>query len=129
MNPGLKNEISLVVSELLTAKAMGSGVLDVYATPAMIALMEQTAAESVEMLLEEGCTTVGTKISVEHLAATPVGMRVYCKSELVAVEGRKLVFSVEVYDESGLIGKGDHERFIILSERFMEKTNGKLKKS
>ena len=128
MNPGIKNEVSVMVTDALSAKAMGSGTLAVYATPAMIALMEQTAAESVEGLVEEGKTTVGTKIDAEHLAATPVGMKVTCKSELIDVDNRRLVFRIEAFDEAGLIGKAHHERFIIDQERFIEKTYRKLEK-
>ncbi len=128
MQIGTKHEVTVRVTQELSAKEMGSGTLEVYATPAMVALMEQTAAESVENLLEEGKTSVGTKIEVEHLAATPIGMEVTCKSELTAFENRKLVFSLEAYDEAGLIGKAYHERFIIDQERFLEKTYGKLKK-
>lgn len=128
MNVGIKNQIELIVSEEKTAKKVGSGLLEVYATPAMIALMEQTAAESVEKELDEGMTTVGIKINVDHLAATPIGMKVVCNSTLVRVDGRKLVFEIEASDEAGLIGKAYHERFIVDSERFMGKTLGKIKK-
>lgn len=128
MEVGIKNELSVLVNEELSAKVMGSGTLMVYATPAMVALMEQTAAESVEAFLGEGKTSVGTKMDVEHLAATPIGMEVKCKSELTAIEDRKLIFSIEAFDDAGLIGKAYHERFIISSERFLEKTYGKLKK-
>lgn len=128
MEIGIKNRIELNVTAEKTAKVVGSGLLEVYATPAMIALMEQTAAESVENELEEGMTTVGIKINVDHLAATPIGMKVYCESKLVQVEGRKLIFEIEAFDEAGLIGKAYHERFIIDSTRFMEKTLSKVQK-
>lgn len=128
MNTGIKNKIELNVTENKTAKTVGSGTLDVFATPAMIALMEQTAAESVEKELEQGTTTVGIKINVEHLAATPVGMNVSCQSTLVEVDGRKLVFDIEAFDEAGMIGKAYHERFIVDSKRFMDKTLSKLEK-
>ena len=128
MKPGIKNEISLFVTQERSASAMGSGTLEVFATPAMVALMEQTAAESVESLLEEGNTTVGTMIQVNHLAATPMGMKVTCNSELVAVEGRKLTFKLEAFDEVGLIGTADHERFVVGADRFLEKVNAKIKK-
>ena len=128
MKPGIKNEISLFVTQERSAAAMGSGTLEVFATPAMVALMEQTAAESVESLLEEGNTTVGTMIQVNHLAATPMGMKVTCNSELVAVEGRKLTFKIEAHDEAGLIGTADHERFVVGADRFLEKVNAKIKK-
>ena len=128
MEVGIKHENKIVVSTDKTAAVVGSGLLEVFATPAVIALMEQTASESVSAMLDEGTTTVGTKINVDHLAATPVGMVVRCVSTLTGVDGRKLCFEIEAYDESGLIGKAYHERFIVLSERFMQKTNAKLQK-
>lgn len=128
MKIGTENKIKMMVTDSKTARAMGSGTLDVFATPAMIALMEQTAAESVDSQLEEGMTSVGTLMNAEHLAATPVGMAVYSESVLVSAEGRKLAFEIKVYDEAGIIGKAYHERFIVNGERFFEKTLGKLKK-
>ncbi len=128
MKVGLVKTNILTVTKALTAKQVGSGTLDVYATPAMIALMEQTAAESVEAEVGEGKTTVGTKLNVEHLSATPIGMEVTCKSELAEVDGRRLVFKIEVYDEAGIIGRADHERFVVDAERFISKTYGKLTK-
>ena len=128
MEIGIKNTVKLIVSEELTAKSVGSGTLAVYATPAMLALMERTAAESVEQTLEEGKTSVGTKLNAEHLAATPVGMEVICSSELVEVDNRRLVFKIEAYDESGIIGRAEHERFIVDADRFLEKTYAKIKK-
>ncbi len=128
MNTGIQNEIKMIVTEDKTALAMGSGVLRVFATPAMVALMEQTAAESVEKLLGEGKTSVGTLINVQHLAATPVGMEVTCKSVLKEIDQRRLSFEVEAFDEAGLIGKASHERFVVDKERFTEKTYGKIQK-
>ena len=128
MEIGIKNKLSLIVTEGLTAKAVGSGTLAVYATPSMIALMEKTAAESVELLLGDGKTSVGTKLEVEHLSATPIGMEVSCISELKEIDNRRLIFSIEAYDEVGLIGKAKHERFIVDAERFTLKTYEKPKK-
>lgn len=128
MKLGIKAEKNLLVESGHTAKAMGSGDLEVFSTPSMIALMEGCAAESVAGELEEGMTTVGTHIAVEHLAATPMGMKVVCKSTLEKVDGRALRFSLEVYDECGLIGKGEHDRFIVPAEKFLKKTYEKLKK-
>jgi predicted thioesterase len=122
---GIKGEEKVVVTEALTARAMGSGELDVYATPAMIALMENTAYKSVAGYLEDGCGSVGTLMNVKHLSATPIGVEVVCKSQLVEVDGRRLVFEVKAYDKAGLIGEGTHERFVIDNKRFMEKTNAK----
>ena len=123
---GIKNKITITVNEEKTAKIMGSGILDVFATPAMVALMEQTAAESVQPHLDEGVTSVGTKINVEHLSADPVGIEVVCESELTEIDNRKLCFNITAYDRHGVIGKAYHERFLIKSESFMEKTNAKL---
>lgn len=128
MEIGIKHENKIIVTKDKTAAVVGSGLLEVFATPAMIALMEQTASESVMNMLDEGATTVGTKINVEHLAATPVGMEVKCISTLAEVDGRKLCFEIEAFDEAGLIGKAYHERFVVLSDRFMQKTNAKLQK-
>ena len=111
-----------------TALAMGSGELRVLATPAMIALMEGCCAESVEDLLNEGITTVGSHINVEHLSPTPVGVGVVCKSRLTAAEGRRLDFEVEVFDSAGLIGKGSHTRYMVGSDSFMDKANKKIRK-
>lgn len=124
---GVKNTKELTVTDELTAAKMGSGLAPVYATPCMIALIEGTAAESVETFLEEGQGTVGTKVEVEHLAATPIGMKVRCETELIEVDRKRLLFKAEVYDETGLVGKGQHERFIIDNARFMEKVQAKLK--
>lgn len=104
-----------------TAARYGSGLVEVYATPAMVALMEKTCLRSVVDQLPEGHGTVGTKINVTHSKATPVGMRVECASELVEVDRRRLVFTVVARDEEGEIGKGTHERFIIDTEKFMAK--------
>ena len=111
-----------------TATAVGSGVLKVFATPCMIALMEKTACDSVLPYLEEGNGTVGTEVNVKHFAATPIGMTVRCETELLSVEGRKLVFSVAAYDDAGLIGEGRHERFIVNNEKFQGKADAKVKK-
>lgn len=126
LNKGIKNTITINVTQDKTAKVMGSGTLDVFATPAMVALMEQTAAQSVQDLLDDGITSVGTKINVEHLSADPVGIEVTCQSTLVEVDNRKLCFDIVVSDKHGIVGKAYHERFLIKSESFMTKTNAKL---
>mgnify|MGYP004491317099 FL=1 len=123
---GIKGRKEIVVTKEKTAKSMCSGALDVFATPAMIALMENTAFESVANLLDPGCGTVGTALNVKHVSATPVGMKVTCETELIKVDGRALTFSVKAYDEAGLIGEGEHERFIIFEEKFQKKANDKL---
>ena len=122
---GIKGSGETVVTEALTAKAMGSGELRVYATPAMVALVEETAWKSVAPALEAGQGTVGTKLDLAHLAATPLGRKVRCETELVEIDRRRLVFSAEVWDEAGKIGEGTHERFIVDNERFLAKADGR----
>lgn len=128
LETGIKGRKEIIVTQEKTAKAKGSGTLDVFATPAMIALMENTAFESVAGELEEGSGTVGTALNVKHVAATPVGMKVVCETELVKVDGRALTFSVKAFDEKGLIGEGEHERFIVFNEKFQAKADAKLEK-
>ena len=128
LEAGIKGTKEIMVTSENTAKTMGSGTLDVFATPAMIALMENTAYESVASELEEGSGTVGTALNVKHVAATPVGMKVTCETELIKVDGRALTFSVKAFDEKGLIGEGEHERFIVFNEKFQAKADAKLEK-
>ena len=123
---GIKGKEELIVCDENSALAMGSGTLKVFATPSMAALMELTAWKSVAPYLEEGQCTVGTKLNLNHTASTPIGMKVFCESELVAVEGRKLVFKIIVKDECGVIGDSEHERFIVEDVKFQIKTDAKL---
>ena len=126
LKAGIKGNRTVMVTESTTAKTMGSGELNVYATPAMIALMEETAYKSVAGELEEGMGSVGTKMDVQHVSASPVGMKITCETELTEVDGRRLVFAVRAKDEKGLIGEGIHERFIIENAKFQAKTDGKM---
>lgn len=125
MNTGIQGKQEIVVTDELTAAHIGSGLVRVFATPMMIALMEKTCAESVEPFLEEGQGTVGTQVSVSHCSATPVGMKVMCQSELIEIDRRRLVFKVTASDERGLIGEGTHERFVIDSAKFQAKIDAK----
>ena len=127
LEAGIKGEQSVEVVYENTATAVGSGVLEVFGTPCMLALMEKTASESVAPYLEEGCGSVGTQVTISHVAATPIGMT-RCETELTEVDGRRLVFKVAAYDEAGLIGEGTHERFIVQNEKFQTKANNKLAK-
>jgi len=126
MEVGIKHSTETTVSHASSAAAMRSGTLDVFATPAMAALIEQTAWESVSPYLEPGQTTVGTALSVKHLAPTPLGMKVRCDTTLTTADGRRLTFEAEVYDETGLIGSGTHERFIVSAGKFQTKADAKL---
>ena len=125
LQPGIKAKKSLTVTDANTAKTMGSGTLDVFATPALVALIEQTAYTSIESELEPGWGSVGTSLNIQHLSATPVGMTVTATTELVEVDRRRLVFHAEVYDEKGLVGKGTHERFLVENEKFQAKADAK----
>ena len=125
IEPGITNRLKQTVTDQMTADRVGSGLAQVFATPMMIALMEQTCAESVAHLPPEGQSTVGTHINVSHCSATPIGMEVWCDSELVEVDRRRLVFSVKAYDTCGLIGEGRHERFIIENAKFQANTESK----
>ena len=127
LREGIMGSSETVVDENNIALTMGSGELEVFATPAMVALMEEAAAESVKPYIDEGSTTVGTALEIEHISATPIGVSVRCESELCHVDGRKLVFNVTAYDNAGIIGKGRHERFIVEKERFMKKAESKRK--
>ena len=127
LEAGIRGEQSVAVTAENTAKTMGSGTLDVFATPALVALAEKTCWMSVAAALDEGCGTVGTRLDVSHDAATPVGMQVWAEAEVTAVDGRKLTFAVTAYDETGPIGKGTHERFIIQNDKFLAKAQGKKK--
>ena len=111
----------------MTAASAGSGGQPVFSTPHMVALMETTAWASVEPCMEEGKSTVGTHLDIAHLSASPVGAHVKSESELIEIDGRRLVFKVSASDDAGLIGEGTHERFIIDIEKFMARTEGKLK--
>lgn len=122
---GVRGKAACAVCAQNTASAMGSGDLPVLATPALAACMERAAADSVRNLLPAGRTTVGVRLSLAHTAATPVGMHVRCESELVAMDGRLLTFSIVGYDDAGEIGRAEHVRAIVDAERFLAKTEGK----
>lgn len=125
LTPGIEGERKITVSADTTAIAYGSGTVDVFATPAMIALMEQTAMESVAGMLPETHVTVGTEVSVKHFKATLPGKSVICNSRLIQAEGMKLVFEVNASDESGLIGKGTHTRYIVDKQMFIDNLRNK----
>lgn len=122
---GLKNAAEILVTEENTALAVGSGSLKVFATPAMIRLIEVAAAELVEKNLPPELTSVGISVSVKHTAPTPCNMKVRAEVEIVAVDGRKIIFDVAAFDECGEIARGSHERFIVDRKKFQLKADAK----
>lgn len=127
LKTGIEGKERIKVTEENTAKNMGSGELEVFATPAMIALMEKTSWKSVEEYLDDGMGTVGISLEISHVSATPLGSDVMCESKLIDVDGKKLTFEVRAYDEAGLIGEGKHERFIVENEKFLKRAQNKSK--
>jgi fluoroacetyl-CoA thioesterase len=121
LTPGLTGEARTTVVHENSAASVGAGGVEVFGTPMMIALMENAAWRAVEDSLEEGDVTVGTAVNVRHLSATPLGQQVRATAELIEIDGRRLVFKVEAYDEKRKIGEGQHERFIVSLERFLKR--------
>ena len=121
MEIGIKFESQTTVSSANTALALGSGDMEVFATPAMVALMENAAMLAVKDSLPEGSATVGTQMNVSHVKASPLGALITASATLTAVEGRRLEFAVKAWDDKGVIGEGTHTRFIVDRERFLSK--------
>jgi predicted thioesterase len=118
ITPGLHGEATLTVTADQTAKHLGSGGVDVFATPAMIALMERTSLGVIDPLLDEGYMSVGIEVHVRHLRATPLGQQVRARAEVTEVEGARVTFKVEAWDETQKIGEGTHKRAIVELARF-----------
>lgn len=125
METGIKGYAEETVNESNVASSVGSGLLSVYSTPSMIALIEKAASESVSPYLEDGQGTVGMRLEVDHLAPTPMGEKVWAETELVEIDRRVLTFRASVFTGKEKIGEGIHRRCIILNDRFMEKMNTK----
>ena len=123
---GMKGVTSTTVEREDTACEVGSGSLLVYATPCMVALMEGAACEAIAEALSENKTSVGTELHISHLSATPVGLEVRAEAEVTEVDGNTITFNVVAYDEKGKIGEGTHKRYIVASQRFLDKTYSKL---
>ncbi len=121
LKQGISLQEDLIVCDKHTAACYGSGLLPVFATPAMLAWMESVAYKSVEPYLPEGCGTVGAAVKLEHLKASPIGAHLHCVSKLVAVEDRKLTFQIEVYEGEVKVGCAEHIRYVIDNDRFMSK--------
>ncbi len=122
---GLRAELELTVTTDDTAARWGSGLVPVYSTPALVGAMEQACVIALEKHLPVGKTTVGGHIAVDHLAATPVGMKVRIQAELTQAQGRKLTFQIEAWDEVEKIGQAQHHRFVVDQFKFMEKARAK----
>jgi len=122
---GIRGTAETVVAFENTAAAVGSGLVPVFSTPSMIALMENSAVNALASHLPDGKGSVGTFVNVTHEAATPIGMKVWAQCELSAADGRALTFSVTAYDEHGVIGRGTHGRFLIDVESFLSKVKKK----
>ena len=121
MNIGLNYTSVTTVENSNTALALGSGDMEVFATPAMVAIMENAAMNAVAAHLEAGQTTVGSQITTTHIKPSALGATITATATLTAVEGRKLTFAVEAYDGETLIGSGTHVRYIVARERFLAK--------
>src|ERR1700730_14875106 len=118
---GMKGEAVTTVVHENTAAAVGAGGVEVFGTPMMVALMENAAWQAVINALDEGQVTVGTIVNIRHLAATPLGQQVRATAELIQIDGRRLLFNVEAYDERQKIGDGQHERYIVQLDRFLSR--------
>ncbi len=125
LKPGLVGESSELVTDKLTAASHGSGLVPAFATPAMIALMENASVAAIQKYLDAGQTSVGTEVNIKHIAATPVGMRVSAEAELIRIDGRLLTFRVAAADAIEPIGEGTHERVIVTLERFDQRVQKK----
>lgn len=123
---GIKGIAELTVSSNKLAVNVGSGSLEVFATPVMTMLMEKSTCNCLADYMENDETTVGTELNIQHVSATPEGMKVHAEAVLIAINGREFTFEVTAYDESGLIGKGTHKRFLVFGEKFTAKAKSKL---
>lgn len=126
LHTGMTQTLTDTVTMENVAKTLGSGSLLVYGTPAMLLLVEKTAVALLKDALDEGMTTVGTNLNVDHVSASPVGCEITCEVELTEIDRKKLTFSVLVKDPAGVIGRGTHERFIVAADKFQKKADGKF---
>ena len=125
LKPGMVGEAEMVVGTRDGAHRVGSGKIAVLATPVMIGLIEEAALEAVEAALPAGMQSLGTHLDVSHIAATPIGMKVTARAELLEVDRRQLVFRVEARDEKELIGEGRHTRVVVTEDRFVKRVGEK----
>ena len=125
LTTGITGKVEITVSNEDTAAKWGGGLVPVYSTPALVGLLESAAVQALQGYLAEGKTTVGGRIDVKHMAATPVGMKVHALAELVEIDGRRLVFKVQAWDEAEQIGEAVHERYIIDEAKFLARVQAK----
>src|SRR5438874_13582468 len=125
LSVGIVHELNATVEPHMLARAVGSGGIDVLSTPSMIGLMERAAHDAVARLVPDGQVTVGTRVDIRHLAATPLGMAVRTRAELVEIDGRRLVFNVDAFDAHEKIGEGTHERAVVDPARLIARVNQK----
>ncbi|HLB29071.1 MAG TPA: thioesterase family protein [Dehalococcoidia bacterium] len=125
IEPGVRGEATIVVDDNNTAAAVGSGAVASFSTPALVALMEKAAITAITPYLDQGESSVGTEISLKHLAATPIGFHVVAEAEITAVEGKRVSFAVTARDDRELIGEGTHVRYVVDYARFMERVRQK----
>lgn len=127
LKTGVSAEVSEFVTEQLTAASVKSGLVSAYATPSMCALMENASIVAIQKCMPKGKTTVGVEVCVRHIAATPVGMRVRARAEVIEIDGRRIVFKVEAWDPKEKIGEGTHTRMMVDAARFKEKFEMKMR--
>lgn len=125
VKPGMEKTIEITVTEDKLASAVGSGIAAVFSTPSLVALMENAAMQAIQDALPEGWSSVGTRVEADHIAATPLGMRVRATARVIEVDRRKIVFSVEAFDEAEKIGQAVHTRFIVDKAKFESKSQQK----
>ncbi len=121
LQPGLTHQFEKLTEPRESAAAVASGALDVFSTPSLVALFESTALQAAQPHLPDGCTTVGIEVSVRHLKATRIGQRVRCAIQVTAVEGKRISFEGEMWDEQGKIGEGTHVRFVVNEAEFLKR--------
>ena len=126
MKNGILGKAQLTVSEKELAVNVGSGSLEVFATPVMVMLMEKAACNCVAEYMENDETTVGTEMNVKHVSASPLGSDISAEAELIGINGREFTFTVKAYDNAGLIGEGTHKRFLVFGEKFTAKAKAKI---
>lgn len=128
LNVNISGSAELIADKSNLAVNVGSGSLEVFATPMMAMLMEKAACNALSSYLENDETTVGTELNIKHISATPEGMKITATATITEINGREITFKVEAYDEAGIIGSGEHKRFVVYGEKFTEKTKSKLNK-